>query len=224
MATLRVSASCGLKKPSDPSNTFAGSVESHVSYALEDEYKGLSEAESLKKLSDLQKQLDNGVKLAVAAATDTGFVMDGDIVRLTPVTVPTIPHSAAPQSPGRAQQGTYGPPSGGRSQGGGSHRGGGGAQQYAPPKVDPATLPILMLKYFNDAPPVAFYDCRGAKANGQYAPNAADFRSVDKFTRQDGTKNQIPVWLADKDGNVNTWETSLVAHAEAADGDQGRAF
>lgn len=209
---VRVQASFGLKKPSDPSNTFAGSQESHVSYAIESDVAGLTKEQITKYCLDLSKELDAGVKLAVASSLDVGFVTKDDgTIHMTPVTVPTIPVNTA------ARGGGGGRPSGGV--GGGFRQGGG--SQFAPPKADLSQQPVLMVKYYGEqAPPVAFIDCRSLKASGVYDAKAADFRSVDKFTNQKGEQAHIPIWLFDKNGQPKPWEQSLIAAAdkEAAQG------
>lgn len=202
---LRVSASYGAKKPVDPSNTFAGSEEAHVSYALEEDVVGLTKEQIVKRMADLAKELDSGVKLAVAASLDIGFVGgDGtNPIRLTPVTVPTVPHTSRP-SP-RPQGGG----------GGGPRQGGGAGGQFGPPKADLTQQPVLMIHYNGeDKPPLAFYDCRSLKASGVYNERAADLRSVDAFTGQDGKKSHIPIWLYDKNGAPKPVEQALVKAAE----------
>jgi hypothetical protein len=205
--TVRVQASFGLKKPSDPSNTFAGSQESHVSYAIEADVVGLTKEQIAKYCLDLAKELDQGVKLAVCSSLDVGFVTKDDgSIQVTPVTVPSVPFNARPRG-------------GGQGGGGGrpAPQGGGGGGQFAPPKADVSQQPVLMLDYFKNGQPIAFFDMRPLKASGVYKSNAADLRSCDKFTNKQGVQAFIPVWLTDKNGNPNTWEHSLVAAAEKAD-------
>lgn len=198
---IRVSASYGAKKPVDPSNTFAGSEEAHVSYALEEDVVGLTKEQIAKRMGDLAKELDSGVKLAVAASLDIGFIGgDGtNPIRLTPVTVPNIPHTSKPT-------GNYA----GRPQ-----RGGQAGGQYGAPKADLTQQPVLMLAYNGEGkPPLAFYDCRSLKADGTYNERAADLRSVDAFTGPDGKKSHIPIWLFDKNGAPKPVEQALVRAAE----------
>ena len=100
MPVARVSASYGLKRPLDPANTFAGSEESHVSYSVEFDMDGKTKEQATKALVDLARELDSGVKLAVAASLDVGFTTDdGGVVKLHPVVVVDIPHRAAPARP-----------------------------------------------------------------------------------------------------------------------------
>jgi hypothetical protein len=203
---LRVQVGYGLKVPVNPSNTFAGSEDCHVSYSIEEDIDPRADkAQVAKRLSDMAQELDGGVKLAVAASLGVAFQTDTDgTIKLVPVVVPTVPVSAPRAQPTAAAPGPY------QAAPAQAVGGGGGGGQYAPPKADLSKQPQVYLDYFNSGQPIAFYDQRSLKASGVYNPRAADYKSVAKFL-VDGVENNISLWTHTKEGAVNKRTAQILA-------------
>jgi hypothetical protein len=197
---LRVSASFGAKVPFDPANTFNGNQDASASYSVEEEVPDvMNDTQIAARLQALYGQLDKGVKLAVAAALDISFRDDNGVIRIDPVVVPTVPHTTPPQV---ATQ----PATQYRQQGGG------GGQR---PRVDMSGVPRIWLDYFENGNPIEFFDQRPLKAQGQYKPRAADFRSVAKFKTAQG-EDYLPLWITAQDGSPVKKTADLLAKARAA--------
>lgn len=184
---IKVSVSYGLKVPINPADTFAGTHDAHISYSITDEApKGADPAQIAKAAHDLEAALLDGVKLAVFAALDVGYNPE----TMMPVVTVSAPPAAV--TPPRAPQPQAAPRQSG---------GGGGVGQYAPPKADLKQQPVVLMDYFGNGELVEFYDQRSLKADGTYSPRAADFRSVRKFRKQDGSEDYLPLWITDKQGH-----------------------
>ena len=74
-----------------------------------------------------------------------------------------------------------------------------------------STLEKVSMDYFGDGKPIEFYDQRPAKKASKYSATAPDFQSVAEFDlRGTGEAKNIPIWLKNKDGNVNVQAVELL--------------
>jgi hypothetical protein len=211
MPKIRVTAEYGLKTAIVPGDSFQGMQTANASLTVEEDLAAnADDKQVVARLNDLFRMLDNGAKLSVASSLDVGYQMDGNIVRVQPIVVANIPHTAPQPSQATAPVSTYQPPAYSQP----PAQGGGG--QHQAPKVDRKTLPQVWLDYFNSGAPIAFYDCRGPKQQGIYSARAADFQSVAKF-QVNGKEDSIPLWLTTKDGQPVPATIELLQRAAAAE-------
>lgn len=105
--------------------------------------------------------------------------------------------------------------------GGGGFRKGGGGGGGPKAKVPNEAKDVVMIDYFGNGNPIAFYDQRPFKKGAEnpskmyadaYSERAADFQSVDKHN-VDGEEKNIPIWLTSPNGEPNEDARAMVAKA-----------
>lgn len=171
-ATLRVSASYGLKVPGAAPYS---SEDAHYSFSLEQPVEdGVTLEDLASAARDLSEALTTGVKLMAFTELDVAFE-DKDGTLRPVITTNTVPTAAPPKQYNSAPQGR--PASGNK-----------GTQTSARATIQ-ADLGNGMRGYL---------DNRGLKQTGEFKAGAADFRSVDKIdgryhsvwiAQKDGTPN-----------------------------------
>jgi hypothetical protein len=153
-ATLRISASYGLKVPGAQPYS---SEDAHYSFSIEQPLDdGLTLDQVIEQASDLASALETGVKLQGFSALSVAFEeVDGT---LRPVFETANIPTAAPKAAGRPASGNRAP------------------QQRTAPTSDRATVTVDFGLGVNE-----YLDNRPLKAGGEFKAGAADFRSAEKI-------------------------------------------
>lgn len=169
-AVLRVSSSYGLKVGL-PNYS---SEDAHTSISVEVPVEGKDVGELVAQAVELERTLQDGVKMATINAVDQGFEITDDGIIRPVFNQQDIPNAAPKAAAPKAAPRSYAP------------FGGGGKAKGTTVTVD---FGLGAQEYF---------DQRGKKASGEYKENAADFRSVKK-----NGERFHSVWLTGKDGTLN---------------------